>query len=489
MMSISGSAKVKVIAGIFVLLLGASFCIVNKADAFAVVGTTGTADANGVSKDRHLVMFDRMMVEVYREADAFTIGNGSTSRGKGPIKIRKSSDGYTWVEALSNPTAIETLLVGKHFFLAKNSSDSADRNLYLVYSANDAADSIGVCGLPTGSSGGVYFTELTYDANTELWTFQTPIIQVNDPSKWWDTYDSWRSMTCPGVNYTFHSESEPKPQIWVEGTNAWILYDLRVRDEGAVGNDYTYLRMKTYTRSVSGWNSTPDKIRDIAYFQNRASVSFDDRTPRNFVYSAIVQDPENANNFSVLVTVDLPNTNGGGESTYEPNVAGTGYLSTAYSACTVGGSPCYSGVTINRPLGRIVVEKNLNCGRDPAVGGAPTCSATAIADPSIPYPAANFSAITQGTSLRVVYPFISAGDPHIRQAAAVGGVWAYTDMSVAGNFTLTTEMFPVIGGEGTDYWIVGATKVGPNRFIEYRKFNSGNAPIYPASGIGTVNEG
>jgi hypothetical protein len=61
-------------------------------------------------------------------------------------------------------------------------------------------------------------------------------------------------------------------------------------------------------------------------------------------------------------------------------------------------------------------------------------------------------------------------------------------MSTAGGFSPTNEMFPVIGGEGTDYWILGATKLGPDHYIQYRKFNAANAPIYPTAGIATIND-
>ncbi len=320
---------------LFLFLTGAALAIVlviivprGTQAAFSKVANPTDTEATGLPKDRHMIMLNNAIVSVHME-------NYSEGQQYGTLRFRKSTDGLTWTEALSNSS--EVLTSGMNFFLAKNMtgnpncSTASDCNLYIIYFRDNSGS--GCCGVPDGCNGGdsgnVYFRELTYDNNAGLWKLQ-PEMTITDSANWWDKYFSW-SIRVSGDYCAYkppQSAAEPKPQIWVEGNRAMILYDIQTPERGGGDSEagYTYLRTKTMTRGVNGtWVIDANSAKDVGAMKN--CIKYNWSTPNNFepnafVYAALVKNPLSGN-FAVVVNRTIAGWGGCGLSASAYDLGGS----------------------------------------------------------------------------------------------------------------------------------------------------------------------
>lgn len=505
--------------GIAAVAAFVALCVPGVVDAaFPLVGTSNTLSATGVTKDRHMVMFDQFMVEVHLdEYDTATHGPG-----KGKLVFRRSTDGFAWTEALVNADAV-TIVSGKFFFLSGDMSGDGscstaqECNLYLVYSRNNAVDSAS-CIDGDGSSGDVYFRELTYDTTTNQWTAQSEVTVTS--ADWWDTYESWRSKDYPSCLNAREPEydAEPKPQIWVEGNSAMVVYDMQTSHFSFSsapacpqdtpncwdGADYTYIRSRTMSRSTGGVWSVNSSARDIGVIKNclesHANIwdPFDNSRPNAFTYAAITKNPT-TNKLGVVVNRTDPGSGGcmQSDSTYDVGP----FLDNAFDQVRL------------QYIENDTAGFTWSCGR-PA-GNTSTPLAACFTPPGAMIdnahaPGGNFS-VTSNTStssnnyqaIRVVYP--SGTD--IRMAewrkTTAGGTYNWrpaTNITTATGMTGQDVILPTIMSERDGYWIVAHAHpsggAADNYRILHRRMSMDTSNPDPLNwshvavgGLGTIEEG
>ena len=496
---------------------------------FPLIGTTNTSFATGSPKDRHMVFFDNIMVDGYLENY-----NAAANAFAGQLKFRKSLDGYTWTEALSNPT-VYPIFASRNFHVIRSMTGGtactpeSDCNIYIVYF--DSAGYWTTCGgmipnSPLGNGGDVWFVELSYKQATSLWEMQAPV-KVTDNTKSFVSlgkqifYDTYSSVTtthpgsvsgCAGVLSIANPVAEPKPQVWVEGNNAWVLYDLRISDEHWLttnnGSDYQYLRVKRFTKSGSTWSYVANSERDVGYFQNcityeqwSSSGAFAEDGAEGFsfepsgnstyaannpLYAAFVRNSADGK-FYIVFNVQKLTGNCGfpSQSSYEPLWPATGQV-------------------YQRTLSYLAInDDNFSCGHIPGSGTAPSCTLGDLDTIASVYPGKYFSVATTqddpATSsvneawLRTVYPqndVVGGGVIKIRQTqmkntTTKSSLW----MS---EFSNHDAFSPVITGEGSRYWVISERDpLGAPTDIDvrYRKYDASNLPVYPVDSGGLPIEG
>ncbi|MFC1687539.1 hypothetical protein ACFL0L_03080 [Patescibacteria group bacterium] len=494
--------------------------IVSVPTGSPIVGTSNTLYANGIPKDRHTVMFDSYIFSVYLDMYR-TSGDGGSDpeAGKGYLRFRKSGDGSTWTEALTNP---QDVISGKHFFIGtdmvgdKTCMDPQDCNIYLIYFRNDSTWG---CGNTKNLYGGgeVYFRELTFDQDAEQWTLQAEMQITNNPvDVWWDTYASWKNGVGDGrLCNSYISgpvfDAEPKPQIWVEDDRALILYDIQTEhgQRSAAfpacaappydpttcndGRDYTYLRIKNMTRSASGdWTIDASSERDAAYFPNCVSgdpVGGSDAS--GFIYSAITKNP--VNDGYAIIYNRAPRGSCSSESTWAPIPQIDGDAPLGYIWESVGSS----------------FEWLCGHDSDDEFTNGTTCSQDVLENLN---PGPNFSVASHDSiinlrrAIRVVYPFDTASGQDIRlnefkytDETTVG--WVQTDVGQLAGFGSQDAVVPVIANDGEHFWIAAHTREnssGNDYIVQYRKIQVNSSdpdpanwtlnPSYPVNEAGVLNE-
>lgn len=518
----------------------------NAQAAFPILGNPSTPEAEGLPKDRHVVMLGNNIVSVYLE-------NLDGNLAKGVLRFRKSADGFVWSEALSNPS--EVLNSGVNFFLAKDMAGNpscataADCNLYIVYFRNNATS----CAVG-GDQGNVYFRELTYDNNTALWKLQ-PELKITDDTVWWDTYWSW-NVVCTLCSCRPHPpapSAEPKPQVWVEGTRAMILYDIQTLTSGWDDDQsgYTYLRTRSLTKNGTAWgvDTSPGSARDVGVMRNCSDYYWPEpwiRRPNTFTYAALVKNPL-TNNFGVVVNRTIPGWGSCGvtPSNYDagPLLEGGGNAPPGY------GDPGWQepfNAVYSVPLQYIGNNQSgfsWNCGR--AAGDITTaltpCNRTILDNQQ--YPGPNFSVEVNNPTaqnqkaMRVAYSRydydLARHHPtsyrlYMKEWRLIGTStydWAARqDLSTLTGFPDQYEIVPMLSSAGDDYWVIAQARVGPGTTCTgdggacgsyqnctgaggicigddrtlYRKMSFetpdlsdpatwNNTPVYPAAGVGEVN--
>ncbi|MFC1687570.1 hypothetical protein ACFL0L_03250 [Patescibacteria group bacterium] len=472
-----------------VVIFGLFFLTPSEVKAeFSLIGSSNTVAANGIAKDRHMVVFDKYIVNVYLDMYR-TSGDGGADpeAGKGYLRFRKTGDGFTWTEALTNP---QDVISGNHFFLGadmvgdKTCADPTDCNLYLIYFRNNSSYSSG-CNKNLYGGGDVFFRELRFDQETEQWTLQ-PELQITNENGavWWDTYASWLNGVGDGRFCNSYLSgpvfaAEPKPQIWVEDNRALIMYDIQTEHgmRSAAfpacpappydpttcfdGVDYTYLRIKTMTRSGSGmWSIDANSARDAAYFPNCVNGDpVSGSSPSGFIYAAITKNPV-TDRFAII---------------YNRTALGTCARVSSWAP-----APVIAGTA---PLGYVFEDAGSSlewlCAHDTddEFTNGTTCTQGQLENVN---PGPNFSVVSHDSTntlqqaIRVVYPFDNVGTQHVamKEYHAVNDTpvfnWdpSYTNITNLAGFGNQLEIVPVIGHEGDDYW-VAAHKDTAGGLVDY----------------------